>query len=129
MYLSSNGGFKKYRNLFSDPYGEDETEDRDHRFYEDGDDAGFFVLEHPGVWSCHYLCRSRGRAALTATRNVLREFFENEDATLIYGLIKDEHRPAKILTRLVGFTSYGKVSYPEGDYELFILFKKDFMNG
>lgn len=122
--------YSKYGHLFDDDgFTEEYVDSTEHRFYEYGVDAGAFFHDGNRVWSCHYLCNSRGRKAMDATKAVLTDFFTNEDAVAVTGLIKDNNRPAKILTRKVGFTSLGKITYPEGDYELFILFKKDFMNG
>lgn len=123
-------GYEKYGHLFSDEgITREYLSEVKHRFYEAGNDAGCFIEKYPGVWESHYLCTSRGREALSATHAVLREFFTNEDAALITGVIRTENRPAKLFTRKVGFTSLGVVSYPEGDYELFILTKKDYLNG
>ena len=128
MPLCSNG-WEKYGDRFSDGYTEEDLSTLTHRFYEYGDDAGCFIEDYPGVWGSHYLCNSRGAKALKATTEVLKDFFNNEDAKIITGLIKTSNKPAKIMTRKVGFTSLGEVLYEDGDYELFILFKKDFMDG
>jgi hypothetical protein len=129
MSTCSNG-YEKYGHLFSDrEITEEFLSEVNHRFYEHGDDAGCFIEKYPGVWESHYLCTSRGRDAFTSTHNVLREFFNNEDAAVITGAISKENRAARLFTRKVGFTSLGFITYPEGDYELFILTKKDYLNG
>ncbi len=130
MLLSSKEGWERYGTLFSDPeINLPFLLSVKSRIYESGENAGAFIEKYPGTWECHYLVKVGGKAAVKSTREVLKEFFENEDAVLISGLISIENRAAKIFTRKMGFTSLGTVAYPEGEYEVFLLFKKDFMNG
>lgn len=81
------------------------------------------------VYSGHYYFKSRGRAAITAAKGFLDELFNScYNIGILMGMVPNERRDVKWLTRQLGFTSYGLEETRGKTYELFILTKKEFNN-
>lgn len=93
-------------------------------------DQGDMALFEPGIkhiYSGHYYFKSRGRKAITSGLEFLDQFFNTcYNIDILTGLVPLEHLGARWLTRRLGFTANGVVSYGDKHYELFILTKKDF---
>lgn len=128
MYLSSKEEYERYHERFL-------SGECDKSYLEvlglspvilvnERDDCGLFLKKGEKVYEAHYLFKSRGKDAFLSSNEFLERMFEI--AEVITGEIKAENRPAKLLTRKLGFTSLGVLEYPQGDYELFMLSKKDF---
>jgi hypothetical protein len=98
----------------------------------DGDDVGLGTFEYPGVYNIHWFFVSRGRGAIDAAKRLLTEFFNNYDVQTVRGLTPTSHAyaGARWLGRKIGLTSYGEVTYPNGEEcELFIMTKNEFEKG
>ena len=81
------------------------------------------------VYSGHYFFRSRGRQAIQSAKGFLDEIFNScYNINVLMGMVPDERREVKWLTRQLGFKSYGPEEARGNKYELFILTKKEFNN-
>lgn len=92
----------------------------------DGDSTGIFAYEYPGLYTGHYFFRVKGRAAINLANEMLDWIFDH-GAEAIRGLTKTSNRPALWITRQLGFTSCGKVVTTNGEHEIFILTKENFV--
>ena len=86
-----------------------------------GEDVALFDDEGEDTYQGHFLFVSRGRAAVAFAREAFNEMFEIYGADLIFGLIPDDHRAAKLVVRWAGGKSAGKRETTEGLCELFVL--------
>ncbi len=86
----------------------------------DDNDFALFTLEYPGFYWGHYCFESRGKEAKQKGLFFLREMFTKHGAKLIGGLTPIENKPARWMTRQLGFKSYGFQETPVGVCELFI---------
>lgn len=92
-------------------------------------DVSLFEREMPGVVTGHYFFHSRGRDAITAAEQMLREAFTGDyDIKLIRGLTPLKTLGARWLSRQLGFSSYGVVETTVGCCELVILTKQEWEN-
>lgn len=122
MSISPSQYSKELISRFSDEgFTEEYLRTVPHRILSYGEDAGCFIEVAPGRWEGHYLCKNRGKTAFTAAKNVIEKMFSYEDVSILTGLISISNKPARLFTRKLGFSSLGEVTYPDGDYELFIL--------
>lgn len=101
------------------------ADDRNLMFDEDGS-VGLLTHEYPGVYSAHWFFKVRGREALSLAKRMLGEVFDNHDGKVVRGLTEVNLRAARWAARQVGMKSYGIMSYPDGDYELFCMTKQEF---
>lgn len=93
----------------------------------DGEDVGLLVQYYPGVYTGHWMFKSRGRGAIDAANRLIAEAFENYPVEVIRGLTPVQLKGALWLARRLGFTSQGVLEFPDGDVcELFCLTKTDF---
>lgn len=93
-------------------------------------DLALFEIGHHNIYSGHYYFKSRGREAIKAAHGFLDEIFNScYNIDVILGLTPITNRPARWLSRQVGFKSYGVVEGPKRHYEMFIITKKEFNNG
>lgn len=98
----------------------------------DNGDIALFERELPGIVTGHYFFHSRGREALNAAVEMLKEAFTGDfDIELIRGLTPTDNLGALWMNKKLGFKSYGKVETLAGPCELVILTKKEWetMNG
>lgn len=85
-----------------------------------GDVAVFeYAFEGKKIYSGHYYFRSRGRAAITAGKEFLREVLPRFK-TLI-GLVPVEHKAARWMSRQLGFESFGFDTIKGNEYEMFFI--------
>lgn len=89
----------------------------------DNGDIALFNDEGDGVFEGHFLFVSRGKEAIAHAREALRVMFEDHKADLLFGLTPDCLRPAKLVSRMIGFRSAGIRDTSEGPCELFVLSK------
>jgi len=96
--------------------------------FEDGDIA---LFEHEGdnVYEGHLLFKSRGRKAIERAREAFRIMFTRHQAEVIFGLVPDFRRDAKLLVRWTGAKSAGIRQTSEGPCELFVLSNVMFFKG
>jgi hypothetical protein len=95
-------------------------------------DKGDMALFEPGIrkyYSGHYFFKSRGREALESAREFLDTIFSPcYNIPVMMGLVPDERRDVKLITRRLGFKSYG-LTYSQGKaFEIFILSREEFQN-
>lgn len=92
-------------------------------------DVNLFQFEREGLYIGHFFYKSRGRAALTAAREMLAFVFSYPEVEVLIGLTPVDKLGAKWLTRKLGFKSYGEVDTIPGRCEMFVLgrneYKKD----
>lgn len=88
-----------------------------------GPDYALFEWTGPGVYYGHYFCTS-GKATEFG-KECLKYMFNEAGAEVIKGLTPVEKRAAKIVSRRLGFKSYGEVDTYNGPHELFILTKHE----
>lgn len=94
-------------------------------------DLGDIALFEKGVkhiYTGHYYFKSRGRQALNSGKEFLDELFNTcYNISIVTGLTPIELLGARWLTRQLGFSSHGVVTYIDNKhYELFILTKEEF---
>lgn len=95
----------------------------------DNGDIFLFERELPGVVTAHYFFYSRGRKAVNAGKEMLKELFTGPyDVQLIRGLTPLEHLGARWMNKQLGATSYGVVHTILGPCELVILTKQEWEN-
>ena len=87
------------------------------------DNAAVFKKVSDGVFEGHFLFLDKGKEGITAGKKILNDVFAF--AEVVLGKVPKEFRASKLMARYLGFSSYGLI----GDDELFILTKKEFMNG
>lgn len=95
----------------------------------DDGDMAIFEYSFPihKVYAGHYYFQSRGRNAIKAARGFLDELFNTcYNINVVMGLVPEDRKDAKWMTRKIGFTSYGTEEIDDKQYELFILTKKEF---
>lgn len=94
-----------------------------------GNDVALFEGCAPGIFECHWVFTSRGKAALEKARLVIRKMFSNHGAEKIWGFTPEHHKAARIfnrkLCREIGGGSKGMFNTDNGWQELFILEKSD----
>lgn len=71
----------------------------------DADGIALFGLVAPGVYEGHYLFP--GRASIDKCRKFLSTVFDSHYADAILGHVPVENRPARAMTRALGFTRQG----------------------
>lgn len=73
---------------------------------------GLFFYAGDGVYEGHYLFgpKLRGREALHTAQRMISEVFTRHGATAILGKVARDHRPARVLTRALGFVPFGRGS-------------------
>lgn len=99
----------------------DFSENLSNVFLVEGDNLAMFEELSPGVFRGHYFFNSaRGKAAKTLAIKALDEIFKT--AKIIQGWTPLEKRGAALLSRWLGFTSYGII---DDKFELFILTKEE----
>lgn len=93
----------------------------------DRGDLAIFEIGFKNVYTGHYYFKSRGRAAITAAREFIDELFNTcYNISVLLGLTPLTNRPARWLSRQVGFKSYGIVHNTRRHCEMFIITKKEF---
>jgi hypothetical protein len=85
-----------------------------------------FEKHSPHIYSFHWLRTiSKPRQLVRFTRYAFREVYDLPEVGLIYGLVSDERRDAKMMARWIGAKSTGRVSTDYGLCEMFILTRED----
>lgn len=105
--------------------------DQPHNYmYAKEQSVGLFTYEYPGAYTGHWFFTDnhRGRAAIKLADKMIGTLFEETDAQIIRGLVKEGNRPSRWLARQVGLTSHGLMEFPKGNCELFTLTKEEYMN-
>lgn len=100
-------------------------------YYMDKDDIALFNFETPFLYTGHYFFNSRGREAKKKGLSILAQFFSiYESEVVLRGLTPVENKAAKWMNRQLGFKSLGEIeTAPDEFCELFVLTKKDLING
>jgi hypothetical protein len=96
----------------------------------DHGDLALFEKGIKDVYSGHYFFKSRGRQAINTGRDFLDELFNTcYNIDILMGLSPLDNLGARWMSRQLGFTSYGAVTYKDNkSYEMFIITKKEFNN-
>jgi hypothetical protein len=96
-----------------------------------GDLAIFeFAIKDKPIYSAHYYFKSRGREAIKAGKAFLDELFNSDyGVNVLMGMVPDERKDVKWMTRQLGLKSYGPQEARGKLYELFIITKEEFNNG
>lgn len=96
----------------------------------DGDLAIFeYGLPTRKVYSGHYFFKSRGKQAIASATGFLDELFNSwYNIRILMGMVPIDRQDVKLLTRRLGFKSYGLETARGKQYELFILTRKEFNN-
>lgn len=93
-------------------------------------EAGDLALFEPRIkdqYSGHYFFQSRGRKAIEAGKGFLDELFNScYNISTLTGFTPLANRPARWMSRQLGFKSYGEVSLDDMIFELFIITKEEF---
>jgi hypothetical protein len=90
-------------------------------------DLALFEIGVKKVYSGHYYFKSRGKQAIQSAKEFLDELFNScYNIIILMGLVPDEKKHVKWLSRQVGFKSYGKTNIDEKIYEMFIITKEEF---
>jgi len=93
-------------------------------------DLAIFEIGFKNVYTGHYYFKSRGRQAITAAREFLDEIFNKcYNIHVVLGMTPIGNKPARWISRQVGFKSYGTEELNGKEYEVFIITKKEFNNG
>lgn len=93
-----------------------------------GDNIALFDAEDDGIFQVHFLFNSPGREALRFARETFRKMFVEYGAKLIFGLVPEFLRQAKIFARWAGGKLVGVRDTPHGPCELYVL-SKDMWKG
>lgn len=82
---------------------------------EDGNFGLFTYNDMPGIYTGHYLFleTTRGKAAASLAKQMLRRMFDEYGAVVIRGLVPKEHKASVWMTRHIGFTCHGEVEVPD----------------
>jgi hypothetical protein len=95
--------------------------DRDNVALQEGDSIGIFVYNYPGVYTGHYFfSEHRGKEAKSLAIKMLSEMNKTHGAKLIRGITELDNRPARWMTRQLGFKSYGLIEDHGRKCELFM---------
>lgn len=97
----------------------------------DQGDISIFEIGVKGIYSGHYCFKSKGREAIKSARGFLDTLFNTcYNIDVLMGLTPVDNRPARWISRQIGFKSMGIVEGPEDkSYEMFVLTKREFNNG
>jgi hypothetical protein len=91
----------------------------------DKDDIGLLEFLRPGVFYGHYFFWSRGREAVTAGKEFLREAFTEYDVKAIQGLTPLTNLGARWMNKQLGFKSQGVTPTIADTCEIVIMTKQD----
>lgn len=88
----------------------------------EGGSFGVFEYNLPGVYTGHYMFKEhRGKDAIRLSNDMLEAVKTEYGAKLIRGIIEVENRASRLLTRKLGFESYGVVDTRAGPCEIFMM--------
>lgn len=103
-------------------------EDERNILLEDNGSVALFTFEYPGIYTGHYLFKTKGKETLALGHKMLDWMFSN-GARVIRGETPTDNRPALFVTRKLGFKSYGINDDPYwGPHEHFILTAEEYRN-
>lgn len=100
-------------------------DDENFAFTNDNYDVSLFQMQRRGVYCGHYFFHSRGRAAVKAAKEMLREAFETGNIEVIEGITPLQKLGARWMNKQLGFKSYGVSQTKAGPCELVILTKDE----
>lgn len=90
-------------------------------------DLALFEPRIKNQYSGHYFFQSRGRKAIEAGKGFLDELFNScYNIGTLTGFTPLDNKPARWMSRQLGFKSYGEVSLDDMIFELFIITKEEF---
>lgn len=93
-------------------------------------DIALFEIGFKNIYSGHYYFKSRGKQAIKSAKEFLDHLFNTcYNIHVLIGLTPITNKPARWMSRQVGFKSHGIVEGPKRQYEMFILTKREFNNG
>lgn len=96
--------------------------------FREGDSIGLATYEFPGMYSVHWYYTVRGKDAVDLGRRMIGNLFENYGAEILRGFVKTRLRHSRWAIRQLGFTSHGKLMFPDGDEnELFFITKDEYL--
>lgn len=90
---------------------------------DDDGNWGLFHRQVDGIYTGHYFFKSKGRAAITASKHFLDYFFDLTGEKILRGLTPVNNKAAIWMSRQVGFKSLGQVDSDHGPCELFVMIK------
>lgn len=95
------------------------------------DNGDIALFEHEGdqVFEGHLLFKSRGREAIEHAREAFRLMFTQHGAELLFGLVPQSRKDAKLVVRWTGAKSAGERQTAHGPCELFVLSNLMFFKG
>lgn len=93
----------------------------------EGDNVGLATYEYPGVYTVHWFFTARGREAIKLARRMFKVMFDEYGAETLRGLTRVDLKAARWLAKQAGLTSYGFVTFKDGDeYEILFITKDEF---
>lgn len=92
----------------------------------DGRNMLLFSRESDATYSLHWLLVDRGREAFLAATELLRTFFLDYGARMVFGLVPAHCRASAWFTRQMGFRSSGMEETEMGAQERFTLTRQEF---
>ena len=98
----------------------------DNLMFRIGDDVGLGTYDYPGLYTCHWFFKSRGKAAIQTATTMLHELFNNYEVAAVRGVIAIDNRPSIYLSRYLGFKRISVEEFKDGPNEVILLTKSDF---
>lgn len=93
-------------------------------FLREDDNLAIFELSQPKVYLGHYFFNSaRGRKAIELSKKALNIIFDQ--AEVVEGWTPLDNKPALLMSKWLGFKSYGQIDTMAGPMELFIMTKNE----
>lgn len=87
-----------------------------------------FENQKEGIFRGHYFFKDRGKEAIAASTEFLKEVFNIESVKTIVGLTPISHLGARWLSKKIGFSTQGVIHTEIGPCELFSLTRREWEN-
>jgi hypothetical protein len=94
--------------------------------YTVGEDLGMATFDYPGLYAVHWFFKSRGREAVEVCIAMLEKVFGEHGAKVVRGVTPMNNLPARRLAKYVGCETISIEEYPDGPYEIMLLYKDRF---
>lgn len=92
----------------------------------EGEDVALFEHKSPGVYSGHYMMKSRGSVALASCKKLLKEFFQEYDVEVLTGLTPVENLGARWMNKKLGFEQHLVVETANGPHLLVMMTREQY---
>lgn len=100
-------------------------ENKNNLMFEEDGSISLFTFEYPGVYTGHWFFK-RGTKTQDLARRMLDTVFNEYGAKVVRGVTKVSLPHAIWAAKKLGFTSYGRLDYPDGEHELLMLTKDEY---